>query len=162
MNVSGQVRKVPVRIIHAETSTGREGRAYLPQNSGSCSLSELPPRIPSLGAAERLSSSRFSTYNRQAAQESASETSSPGPQHSEEDAKREELVRDIMGKDKSLVDILDQSGRKTTMDLMEGLFPPEEEILEGAQQRRKASTGSRLLTLSPRSTDRWDTAAGNI
>ncbi|XP_039907237.1 protein Shroom2-like isoform X3 [Simochromis diagramma] len=154
MDVSGQVRKVPVKIIHAESSTGREGRAYLPQNSGSCSLSELPPRIPSLGAVERLSSSRFSTYNRQAAQESAPEPSSPGPQHSEEDAKREELVRDIMGKDKSLVDILDQSGRKTTMDLMEGLFPPEEEILEGAQQRRKASAGSRLLTSSPRSTDR--------
>lgn len=153
MNVSGQVRKVPVRIVHAESSTGREGRAYLRQNR-CCSLSELPPRIPSLGAVERLSSSRFSTYNRQAAQESAPETSSPGPQHSEEDAKREELVRDIMGKDKSLVDILDQSGRKTTMDLMEGLFPPEEEILEGAQQRRKASTGSRLLTSSPRSTDR--------
>ncbi|XP_030602096.1 protein Shroom2-like isoform X2 [Archocentrus centrarchus] len=154
MDVSGQVRKVPVRIVHAVSSSERQGRAYLPQSSETCSLVEPLPRIPSLAATEHPSSSRFSAYNRQAAQESASEPSSAGAQHSEEDAKREELVRDIMGKDKSLVDILDQSGRKTTMDLMEGLFPPEEEILEGAQQRRRASAGSRLPTSSPGSTER--------
>ncbi|XP_072516319.1 protein Shroom2 isoform X2 [Salminus brasiliensis] len=57
--------------------------------------------------------------------------------HSEEDEKREELARDIMGKDKSLVDILDQSKMKTTMDLMEGIYPQGEQILEGAQQRKK-------------------------
>uniref|UniRef100_A0A3Q0SGW2 ASD2 domain-containing protein n=1 Tax=Amphilophus citrinellus TaxID=61819 RepID=A0A3Q0SGW2_AMPCI len=154
MDVSGQVRKVPVRIVHSVSSSERQGRAYLPQSSETCSLVEPLPHIPSLAATEHPSSSRFSAYNRQAAQESASEPSSAGAQHSEEDAKREELVRDIMGKDKSLVDILDQSGRKTTMDLMEGLFPPEEEILEGAQQRRRASAGSRLPTSSPGSTER--------
>lgn len=56
-----------------------------------------------------------------------------------EDQKREELARDIMGKDKSLADILDQSKMKTTMDLMEGIFPQEEQLLEGAHQRRKVS-----------------------
>ncbi|XP_043107662.1 protein Shroom2 isoform X2 [Puntigrus tetrazona] len=61
-------------------------------------------------------------------------------EHSEEDLKREELARDIMGKDKSLVDILDQSKMKTTMDLMEGIFPQGEQLLEGAQQRRKAAS----------------------
>ncbi|XP_069020291.1 protein Shroom2-like [Embiotoca jacksoni] len=160
MGVSSPVRKVPVRIVHAESSSEREGRAYLPQNTDTCSVFEPPPYIPSLGP----TSSLFSAYTRQAAQdpglapvsaqESVHESSTSGAQHSEEDAKREELVRDIMGKDKSLVDILDQSGRKTTMDLMEGLFPPEEEILEGAQQRRRASAGSRLPTSSPRSIDR--------
>ncbi|KAK2835911.1 hypothetical protein Q5P01_016395 [Channa striata] len=55
----------------------------------------------------------------------------------EEDQKREELARDIMGKDKSLADILDQSKMKTTMDLMEGIFPQGEQLLEGAHQRRK-------------------------
>nr|XP_057907624.1 protein Shroom2-like isoform X3 [Doryrhamphus excisus] len=70
-----------------------------------------------------------------------------------EEAKREQLVRDIMGKDKSLVDILDHSGRKTTMDLMEGIFPPEEQILEGGQQRRKTSNGSRLPITSRREED---------
>ncbi|XP_036442307.1 protein Shroom2 isoform X2 [Colossoma macropomum] len=57
---------------------------------------------------------------------------------SEEDEKREELARDIMVKDRSLVDILDQSKMKTTMDLMEGIYPQGEQILEGAQQRRKS------------------------
>ncbi|XP_023284671.1 protein Shroom2 isoform X2 [Seriola lalandi dorsalis] len=55
----------------------------------------------------------------------------------EEDQKREELARDIMGKDKSLADILDQSKMKTTMDLMEGIFPQGEQLLEEAHQRRK-------------------------
>ncbi|XP_032382573.1 protein Shroom2 isoform X7 [Etheostoma spectabile] len=54
-----------------------------------------------------------------------------------EEQKREELARDIMGKDKSLADILDQSKMKTTMDLMEGIFPQGEQLLEGAHQRRK-------------------------
>lgn len=54
-----------------------------------------------------------------------------------EDQKREELARDIMGKDKSLVDILDQSKMKTTMDLMEGIFPQGEQLLDEAHQRRK-------------------------
>ncbi|XP_059196746.1 protein Shroom2 isoform X2 [Centropristis striata] len=56
-----------------------------------------------------------------------------------DDQKREELARDIMGKDKSLADILDQSKMKTTMDLMEGIFPQGEQLLEGAHQRRKVS-----------------------
>lgn len=59
------------------------------------------------------------------------------PTQLSEDQKREELAKDIMGKDKSLADILDQSKMKTTMDLMEGIFPPEEQLLEGAHQRRK-------------------------
>lgn len=58
---------------------------------------------------------------------------------SEEDEKREELARDIMGMDKSLVDILDQSKMKTTMDLMEGIYPQGEQLLDGLQQRRKSA-----------------------
>ncbi|XP_034036473.1 protein Shroom2 isoform X1 [Thalassophryne amazonica] len=57
----------------------------------------------------------------------------------DEDQKRDELARDIMGKDKSLADILDQSKMKTTMDLMEGIFPQGGQLLEGAQQRKKVS-----------------------
>nr|XP_019963391.1 PREDICTED: protein Shroom2-like isoform X2 [Paralichthys olivaceus] len=163
MDVNSPVRKVPVRIVHTESSSDREGRAYLPQSGETSSTFEPSPYIPCLGATERPVSSLFSAYIRQVtqdpaqvssvAQETVNELSSAGAQRSEEDVKREELARDIMGKDKSLVDILDQSGRKTTMDLMEGLFPPEEQILEGAHQRRQASTSSRL-TLSPRLTDR--------
>ncbi|KAM7375508.1 hypothetical protein PAMA_014563 [Pampus argenteus] len=165
MDVNSLVRKVPVRIVHTESSSEREGRAYLPQSSETCGIFDPPSYVTSLGATERPASSLFSAYTRHTSTSgqqgtdttstsSSPEPSSAGAQHSEEDVKREELARDIMGKDKSLVDILDQSGRKTTMDLMEGLFPQEEQILEGAHQRRRASTGSRLLTSSPRSTER--------
>uniref|UniRef100_A0A665W404 Shroom family member 2 n=1 Tax=Echeneis naucrates TaxID=173247 RepID=A0A665W404_ECHNA len=157
MDVKSPVRKVPVRIVHAESSSEREGRAYLPQSSDTCSILEPPPHIPCLGAAGRPTSSLFSAYTRRTEPTPAKEAlSSAGARPSEEDAKREELARDIMGKDKSLVDILDQSGRKTTMDLMEGLFPSEEQILEGAHQRRRFSSSSRLPSSSPRSTDRED------
>lgn len=71
---------------------------------------------------------------------------SPHPSQSEDDEKRKELARDIMDKDKSLVDILDQSKMKTTMDLMEGIFPQGEQLLEEAQQRRKTAPKQ----LSPR------------
>ncbi|KAM4560373.1 protein Shroom2-like isoform 2-T2 [Odontesthes bonariensis] len=158
MDVGSPVRKVPVRIVHSESSSERGGRAYLPQSCETRGVTEPPPPIPSLAAAERQSSSLFSAFTRQGAQDPeqtlGQESRTAGAQHMEDDAKREELARDIMGKDKSLVDILDQSGRKTTMDLMEGLFSPEEKILEGSQQRRKAPAGSRLPTSSPRSADR--------
>lgn len=163
MDVNSVVRKVPIRIVHTQTSSHLEGQAYLPQSTEASDSLEPPLYITSLGAAEHPTSSLFSTYTCQdtaqapaprPAQESDPESNSAGAQHLEEDAKREELVRDIMGRDKSLVDILDQSGRKTTMDLMEGLFPQEEQILEGAHQRRRTSAGSRLPTSSPRSTEK--------
>ena len=60
-----------------------------------------------------------------------------------DDPKSQELARDIMGKDKSLADVLDQSKRRTTMDLMEGIFPQGEPLLEGPHQRRKLGSSSR-------------------
>uniref|UniRef100_A0A3Q2YXQ4 ASD2 domain-containing protein n=1 Tax=Hippocampus comes TaxID=109280 RepID=A0A3Q2YXQ4_HIPCM len=92
-------------------------------------------------------SSTFSVCIQQPTQDLGNESERLGPKDStpmsklarEEDAKTEQLVRDIMGKDKSLVEILDQTGRKTTMDLMEGLFLQEKQILEGSQQRRRTS-----------------------
>lgn len=80
-------------------------------------------------------SSSFQTPPQSSDQSSSNATA--GPTGLSEEQKREELAKDIMGKDKSLVDILDQSKRKTTMDLMEGIFPQEEQLLEGAHQRRK-------------------------
>ncbi|KAJ4920573.1 hypothetical protein JOQ06_022134 [Pogonophryne albipinna] len=151
MDVNSPVRKVPVRIVYSESVSERDVRAYLPQNSDTCVVFEPPTNFPSLNTAERPASSLFSAYARQ------DPAPNPIPEsslRSVEDTKREELARDIMGKDKSLADILDQSGRKTTMDLMEGLFPTEEQILEEGQQRRRASSGSRLPTSSPRSMDR--------
>ncbi|XP_075870947.1 protein Shroom2-like isoform X3 [Nelusetta ayraudi] len=142
------VKKVPVRIVHCESGVERGGGpSYLPQSGHNSSAPSEPPcRLPS---GECPATSPFCPYSRPAPE--------PGPGgalHSREDAKREELARDIMGRDKTLVDILDQSGRRTTMDLMEGLFPTEEQLLEGALQRRRASSSSRVPPSSPRSTDR--------
>ncbi|KAL6458160.1 hypothetical protein MHYP_G00333900 [Metynnis hypsauchen] len=58
---------------------------------------------------------------------------------SEEDEKREVLARDIIDKDKSLADILDQRKMRTTMDLMEGIFPQGEQLMEEAHQRRRVA-----------------------
>lgn len=133
MDVISAVKKVPVMILHTDSSS--EYETHLPQGRESCGGSPLPPCVSSVSATEQQSNSA-------------------GPLQSEEDAKREELARDIMGKDRTLVDILDQSGRMTTMDLMEGIFPMEDQLFEGVFQRRRASVGSRLPTSSPRSMDR--------
>uniref|UniRef100_A0A4W4G6N1 Shroom family member 2a n=1 Tax=Electrophorus electricus TaxID=8005 RepID=A0A4W4G6N1_ELEEL len=77
------------------------------------------------------------------------------PSPSGEDEKREVLTRDIIDKDKSLADILDQSKMKTTMDLMEGIFPQGEQLMEEAQQRRRAAPKQ----ASSRSSDERSVAA---
>ncbi|XP_069781579.1 protein Shroom3 [Narcine bancroftii] len=56
---------------------------------------------------------------------------------SPEDLKSEELAKEIIGKDKSLAEILDpDSNMKTTMDLMEGIFPRGSVVRQEAQHRR--------------------------
>ncbi|KAG5852710.1 hypothetical protein ANANG_G00065480 [Anguilla anguilla] len=119
------VRKVPVKIVHqAESSAEREAQVYPPQSEA----------------------------RRPARRQPGLEAQSPqavGGASSEEDRKREELARDILGRDKSLADILDQTKMKTTMDLMEGIFPQGEQLLEGAQQRRKVAPKQ----TSPKSTE---------
>ncbi|XP_061090925.1 protein Shroom2-like [Conger conger] len=152
------VRKVPVKIVHqAVSSVEREAQAYAPQ-------SETPatPPLASLGSPEP-SYSLFCTYTRPREPQLEPQLEGPlahptAPQEtqppqvvasSEEDRKREELARDILGRDKSLADILDQTKMKTTMDLMEGIFPQGEQLLEGAQQRRKVPPKQ----TSPKSTE---------
>ncbi|XP_063057007.1 protein Shroom2 isoform X2 [Engraulis encrasicolus] len=205
---NGVVRKVPIKIVHAESDTEKEhgeSRQYLHPRPGSSSsgggggapggVVEGPtpsgPRatthLMSLASGQpEASYSVFSAYSRQPPQQQrdqgspethktnsdltgapgASEPkreaaaaaaaaaaathphngphpSSNGISSTSEDEKREELARDIIGKDKSLADILDQSKMRTAMDLMEGLFPQgsREQLLEGAHQRRKAAGG---------------------
>lgn len=101
-----------------------------------CSQTDTQPqRHTYLSAVGEHASSVFQTPPHSSEGSSSNATVTP-PRLSEE-RKREELAKDIMGKDKSLVDILDRSKMKTTMDLMEGIFPQEEQLLEGAHQRRK-------------------------
>uniref|UniRef100_A0A8C4VQ45 Shroom family member 3 n=1 Tax=Gopherus evgoodei TaxID=1825980 RepID=A0A8C4VQ45_9SAUR len=55
-----------------------------------------------------------------------------------EDIKSEALAKEIVHRDKSLADILDpDSKRKTTMDLMEGIFPNGTSLLKENNMKRK-------------------------
>ncbi|XP_029987825.1 protein Shroom2 isoform X4 [Sphaeramia orbicularis] len=165
-NQNTAVKKVPIRIVHSEGVAEKENCPFLRHTDSPAAEAEGPtiPRLGSLGAAGQ--DSVFCAFTRQKDPDSTSASQThPKPQRdaymttissnsqftdesnqtpvtsglTEEDQKREELARDIMGKDKSLADILDQSKMKTTMDLMEGIFPEGNQLIEGAQQRRKAS-----------------------
>lgn len=62
-----------------------------------------------------------------------------GPQKTSEDIRTEALAKEIVHQDKSLADILDPDSKmKTTMDLMEGLFPPDVDLLKENSMKRKA------------------------
>ncbi|KAM8752560.1 protein Shroom2 isoform 2-T2 [Rhynchonycteris naso] len=148
------VKMVPIKIVHAESQPEKESRQGLARAAE-------PPELPSglekdqiktLSTSEQ-SYSRFCLYSRPGS-EPQPRAQAPGSpdgrasppalsyakarERTAEDLKSEELAREIVGKDKSLADILDPSVKiKTTMDLMEGIFPKDEHLLEEAQQRRK-------------------------
>lgn len=68
-----------------------------------------------------------------------------GPQKTSEDIRTETLAKEIVHQDKSLADILDPDSRmKTTMDLMEGLFPRDVNLLKknGIKMKTMQRTGS--------------------
>ncbi|XP_029356799.1 protein Shroom2 isoform X2 [Echeneis naucrates] len=106
-------------------------------NSPPAGQSDLKPEPDTYMATVRDHVNSNSQHPPQPTNESSSNIAAVTADQSEEDQKREELARDIMGKDKSLADILDQSKMKTTMDLMEGIFPQGEQLLEEAFHRRK-------------------------
>nr|XP_040039802.1 LOW QUALITY PROTEIN: protein Shroom2 [Gasterosteus aculeatus aculeatus] len=154
-------RKVPIRIVHSEVAADKEACPYLQHGDAPHAVeAEGPGVIRLVGRGAAGQDSGFCAFTRQGetAQADAYMTTvgdhglsdGPPPAHAEvtevtevtrlsEDQKRDELARSIMGKDKSLTEILDQSKMKTTMDLMEGIFPQEEQLLEGAHQRRKVN-----------------------
>ncbi|XP_043827844.1 protein Shroom3 isoform X3 [Dromiciops gliroides] len=68
-----------------------------------------------------------------------SEKGSPSSEKTPEDIRRETLAKQIVHQDKSLAGILDPDSRmKTTMDLMEGLFPQGPSFLKENNMRKKA------------------------
>ncbi|XP_076999205.1 protein Shroom3 isoform X2 [Tamandua tetradactyla] len=63
-----------------------------------------------------------------------------GPLKTSEDIRTEVLAKEIVHQDKSLADILDPDSRmKTTMDLMEGLFSRDVDLLKENSIKRKAA-----------------------
>ncbi|XP_048191456.1 protein Shroom2 [Perognathus longimembris pacificus] len=160
------VKMVPIKIVHSESQPEKESRQSLARPAELPSLPSGLERdqIKTLSTSEECYS-RFCVYTRHSAETEIpakaqppeprspntptssvkdGSTSSPGfsyvkaKEKTMEDLKSEELAREIVGKDKSLADILDPSVKiRTTMDLMEGIFPKDEHLLEEAQQRRK-------------------------
>lgn len=164
MDNNTTVKMVPIKIVHSESQPEKESRQSL---ACPAELPALPSglekdQIKTLSTSEQCYS-RFCVYTRQeveaphrARPPEPQPPSTPAPpvrdscssppslnygkakEKTVDDLKSEELAREIVGKDKSLADILDPSMKiKTTMDLMEGIFPKDEYLLEEAQQRRK-------------------------
>ncbi|XP_050998066.1 protein Shroom2 isoform X2 [Acomys russatus] len=164
MDNNTTVKMVPIKIVHSESQPEKESRQSL---ACPAELPALPSglerdQIKTLSTSEQCYS-RFCVYTRQeveaphrARPPEPRPPSTPAPpvgdscssppslnygkakEKTIDDLKSEELAREIVGKDKSLADILDPSVKiKTTMDLMEGIFPKDEYLLEEAQQRRK-------------------------
>ncbi|XP_039708150.1 protein Shroom2 isoform X2 [Pteropus medius] len=149
------VKMVPIKIVHSESQPEKESRQGL---ACAAELPALPSglerdQIKTLSTSEQ-SYSRFCVYSRPGAEPQPQPPAAPAAsdgrasppalsyvkarERTAEDLKSEELAREIVGKDKSLADILDPSVKiRTTMDLMEGIFPKDEHLLEEAQQRRK-------------------------
>ncbi|XP_038613427.1 protein Shroom2 isoform X2 [Tachyglossus aculeatus] len=160
------VKMVPIKIVHSESHAEKESRQSLvsPLELPALPCGLEKDQIKTLSTSEQ-SYSRFCAYTRQGVEPEAAskarladsqpaeasaanvkdgEASTPtvsyvkAKEKTFEDLKSEELAREIVGKDKSLADILDPNAKiKTTMDLMEGIFPKDEHLLEEAQQRRK-------------------------
>ncbi|XP_006120258.2 protein Shroom2 isoform X2 [Pelodiscus sinensis] len=160
------VKMVPIKIVHSESNAEKESRQSLVSTMEPPALPSglEKDQIKTLSTSEQ-SYSRFCAYTRRGVEpEPESKAKLPESQSAEavennlkdsdasipvisyvkakektfEDWKSEELAREIVGKDKSLADILDPNVKiKTTMDLMVGIFPKDEHLLEEAQQRRK-------------------------
>ncbi|XP_078063085.1 protein Shroom2-like [Mustelus asterias] len=148
------VKKVPIKIVRSESQTEKESRHNLLNNVDLIGFADQE-RAESIGTCENPYS-LFAAYSRQeaglsvgpaevaASSAGEDEELSPGSscgkatEKSVEDIKSEELAREIVDKDRSLADILyPNSKMKTTMDLMEGIFPKDDCFLQEAQQRRK-------------------------
>lgn len=166
MDNNTTVKMVPIKIVHSESHSEKASRQNLGTTIEPPTLPSglEKDQIKTLSTSEQ-SYSRFYAYTRQGVEtelENKSNLSSLQPTESFgrnikendisthavnyvrakektiEDWKSEELVREIVDKDKSLAEILDPNVKiKTTMDLMEGIFPKDEHLLEEAQHRRK-------------------------
>lgn len=103
-----------------------------PQPAGSLSKKPSPGQPPSI-------QTQSLSHDQVSGTQSLEENVSSGPQKTSEDMRTETLAKEIVHQDKSLADILDPDSRmKTTMDLMEGLFPRDANLLKENSIKRKA------------------------
>ncbi|XP_075052562.1 protein Shroom2 isoform X2 [Mixophyes fleayi] len=159
-----KVKMVPIKIVHSESHAEKESRNNLLSAIEPLALPTglAKDQLKTLSTPEQ-SYSRFCAYTRHGPgpEDQSRDTDSQSVlelvENTKEravsslpavnskskdliyaDLKSEELMREIVGKDKSLADILGPNAKMmTTMDLMEGIFRKDEHLLEEAQQRRK-------------------------
>ncbi|KAM3836942.1 protein Shroom2-like [Vipera latastei] len=166
MDNNTTVKMVPIKIVHSESHSEKASRQNLGTIIEPPTLRSglKKDEIKTLSTSEQ-SYSRFCAYTRQGMESDLENKSSlsylqpvesfgrnimendisihevncvRAKEKTIEDWKSEELAREIVDKDKSLAEILDPNVKiKTTMDLMEGIFPKDEYHLEEAQHRRK-------------------------
>lgn len=166
MDNNTTVKMVPIKIVHSESHSEKASRQNLGTIIEPPTLQSglKKDEIKTLSTSEQ-SYSHFCAYTRQGMESDLENKSSlsylqpvesfgrnimendisihevncvRAKEKTIEDWKSEELAREIVDKDKSLAEILDPNVKiKTTMDLMEGIFPKDEYHLEEAQHRRK-------------------------
>ncbi|XP_033613664.1 protein Shroom3 [Fukomys damarensis] len=127
-----------VQCSEANESSAPFFRSVQPQLAGS------PGRQPSSGP-PLPSQTQSLIHELPGGTQSLEKKVSSDPQKTSEDIRTEALAKEIVHQDKSLADILDPDSRmKTTMDLMEGLFPRDLNLLKEDSTKRKAlqRTGS--------------------
>ncbi|XP_019752044.1 protein Shroom2-like [Hippocampus comes] len=171
VQVAAVARHTPAHTPSDRTPAAMEARRSPSPHFSPQRLSDKPPVSlqdhDSNGLGASGQDSVFCTFTRQKELDEPGVTSDQGERDAatptmSEEQKREELARDIMDKDKSLADILDQSKMKTTMDLMEGLFPQGEQLLEGAHQRKKAPAKPPNATRQAEEREKEDSMAAAV
>ncbi|CAL8397442.1 unnamed protein product [Boreogadus saida] len=161
---SPPTRTAPVRIVQSECSE-REGRAYLPppqqQTSTTSSSTPLLAYTPALLLLLHLQPWSSPPPPRRGLWWSALEEVKEEEvvvmeevmvkevvvMVKEEEEEEEEEEREAIGvRDRALAEVLDRRGMRTTMDLMEGLFPQEGPPRD---QRRRGPAGPRPAPEDP-------------
>lgn len=137
------------------TSTGENNWPLLPtpsKRTGSPSAVDQQHQSPASSEGPQSTDRQPKTQPEGNPREPASENASPdsgitstappvkAKKKTPEDIKSEALAKEIVHKDKSLADILDPDSKmKTTMDLMEGIFPGGTSLLKENNMKRKMS-----------------------
>lgn len=132
--------------VHSESShilTPEAPQTSAPDSEAECSTpsdgNAQPQLASSLGKQASPSQTQSLTHEPAGRTQDLGKKIHDEPQKTSEDIRTEALAKEIVHQDKSLADILDpDSRRKTTMDLMEGLFPRDANVLKESGAKRKA------------------------
>lgn len=143
-SMPGITHLVGDQILPSRPQTSAKG-SEAPDASSLDSVPQLDKPLGQQPSPRLMPATRTQNLSHQSANgiQNSGKTISPSPQKSSEDIRTEVLAKEIVHQDKSLADILDPDSRlKTTMDLMEGLFPRDIQLLKENSVKRKATQGT--------------------